>query len=146
MHGLDRGWTDLAGVPAGHAQPHRAACPYCRSWVLPERKLTGCGRAQHAVEACVPASSPARLAASGRKKTAPRPTPGGLLLHRDQTLTDDGSVEGDPPATDTLGFRWSAADNLFVTAGGDMAADEWRRPAVDKDTQAQCALVWCLPA
>ena len=95
-----------------------------------------------------PVSSPARPAASaGRRRTAPRPTPAVILLHRDQTLTDDGSVEGEPPATDTLGFRWSAVNNLFVTAG-DMAADEWVRAAPLDEENAEREMrqfVWCLP-
>ena len=50
---------------------------------------------------------------------------GGKLLHDGQTLDEDGNISGEPKATDTLGFRWSAVNNLFLTPG-DVAADEWR--------------------
>ena len=50
---------------------------------------------------------------------------GGRLLHEGQSIDEQGNVVGDMPQTDTLGFRWSAVNNLFLT-GGDVAADEWR--------------------
>jgi hypothetical protein len=39
------------------------------------------------------------------------------LLHEGQTIDDAGNLQGDAPQTDTLGFRWSAVNNLFLTAG-----------------------------
>lgn len=48
-----------------------------------------------------------------------------VLVHRDQELDPDGQITGPAPATDTLGFRWSAVHNLFVKPG-DVGADEWK--------------------
>ena len=48
-----------------------------------------------------------------------------VLVHNGQKVNETGIVSGDSPATDTLGFRWSAAHNLFLSAG-ELAADEWR--------------------
>ncbi|MFQ5494277.1 MAG: terminase gpA endonuclease subunit [Phycisphaerae bacterium] len=56
-------------------------------------------------------------------------------------------VTGAVPETDTLGFRWSAVNNLFVTAA-DVAADEWRasRDVDEDDAEREMRqYVWCLP-
>jgi phage terminase large subunit GpA-like protein len=60
----------------------------------------------------------------------------------------DGSVIGEPPRTQTLGFRWSAIDNPFVTAG-DLGAEEWlalHSRDHDNAEKKQCQFVWTLPA
>jgi len=57
-------------------------------------------------------------------------------------------VDGDLPQTDTLGFRWSAVNNLLLTAG-DLGADEWRasRSADEENAEREMRqFVWCLPA
>lgn len=69
------------------------------------------------------------------------------LVHRGQTIDADGHVSGKTPETDTLGFRWSAANNLFLTPGG-LAADEWRanRSAdLENSEREMRQFVWCLP-
>jgi hypothetical protein len=48
------------------------------------------------------------------------------LLYRGQQITDDGDITGKVAPTEALGFRWSAVNDLFVTAGDIVAADEWR--------------------
>ncbi|MEZ6080762.1 MAG: terminase gpA endonuclease subunit [Pirellulaceae bacterium] len=68
-------------------------------------------------------------------------------MHDGQSITVDGTVEGPPPATDTLGFRWSAVNNLF-SATSEIAAEEWRaRRAADEDNaeRERRQFVWCLP-
>ena len=69
------------------------------------------------------------------------------LLHDGQTITSEATIEGDIPRTDTLGFRWSAVHNLFLTAG-DVAADEWRARRSPDEENAEREMrqfVWCLP-
>ena len=54
---------------------------------------------------------------------------------------------GEPPATDTLGFRWSVVNNLFLSPG-DFAADEWRaaRSADEENAEREMRqFVWCIP-
>jgi len=74
----------------------------------------------------------------------------GLLIHKDQEIRlmqGRSRVFGDPPRTDTLGFRWSAVNNLFVQAG-DIGADEWRASRNPDDDNAEKELlqfVWALP-
>src|SRR4051794_37244842 len=49
----------------------------------------------------------------------------GGLSERARRRAEELARDADIPPTDTLGFRWSAVNNLFVTSG-DLAADEWR--------------------
>jgi hypothetical protein len=44
-----------------------------------------------------------------------------ILLHEEQSVDEQGMTVGDAPATDIFGIRWSAINNLFLTAG------IWRR-------------------
>lgn len=69
-------------------------------------------------------------------------------LHHGQSIDAAGNIEGRLPETDTLGFRWSAVHNLFLTAG-DLVADEWRAGrAVDEENAGKemRQFVWCLPS
>lgn len=70
------------------------------------------------------------------------------LLHRGQEITSDGQTVGEIPRTKTLGFRYSAGTNTFVTAG-IVGADEWRAAReVDQDNAEKELLqwTWALPA
>ncbi|MEK6799855.1 MAG: terminase gpA endonuclease subunit [Planctomycetota bacterium] len=71
----------------------------------------------------------------------------GVLVHRGQEIDQAGRVLGDPPATRSLGFRWSAINNRFVSPGS-VALDEWRaRREVDEENAKRELLqfVWALP-
>lgn len=124
-------------------------CPHCKAWVTPEREnLHGWQSVENVVDAreaghiqcpeCAAAWSDAdRTTANQRAR----------LLHRGQEVTPDGEIVGAPPKTDTLGFRWTAANNLFVGAG-DVAADEWRAARAEDQDNAEKELrqfVWALP-
>ncbi len=70
-----------------------------------------------------------------------------VLIHAGQSIDRTGKITGDSPETQTLGFRWSAIDNPFSTAG-DLGAEEWiasrdrnRENAEKKMRQ----FVWSLP-
>ncbi|MEX0585594.1 MAG: hypothetical protein WD176_03055, partial [Pirellulales bacterium] len=70
------------------------------------------------------------------------------LVHRNQTIDTEGNVAGDLPDTDTLGFRWSAVNNLFWTAS-EIAVDEHkasRSADEENDERAMRQYIWCLPA
>lgn len=47
-----------------------------------------------------------------------------VLLHDGQKLVDN-KIKGDPKETYTLGFRWTAANNLLVPIG-QVAVEEWK--------------------
>lgn len=71
----------------------------------------------------------------------------GLLIHRGQEVTPAGKIIGSLPRTNTLGFRWGAANNLLVQSG-DIAADEWRGARAPDEENAEKELmqfVWALP-
>jgi phage terminase large subunit GpA-like protein len=124
-------------------------CPLCQAWVSPEREhLTGWQGAETQAAArrsgafscpnCGDAWSMEDLtAANGDCR----------LVHRGQTVDEDGQISGNTPETDTLGFRWSVVNNLFLTPG-DLAADEWRasRSADEENAEREMRqFVWCLP-
>lgn len=70
------------------------------------------------------------------------------LRHKGQTVHSDGTVTGDIVQSKTMGFRYSAASNTFVTAG-IVGADEWKgQREVDQDNAEKELLqwTWALPA
>lgn len=69
-----------------------------------------------------------------------------LLVHKGQSVVK-GKIVGPRPNTRTLGFRWSAANNLLVSAG-DIGSDEFEAArAVDEDEAQRklCQFVWAVP-
>ena len=124
-------------------------CPYCKALVSPEREhLIGWQEALSQLEAkqstrfACPActemwNDQQRIDANRACK----------LIHRGQTINDLGEIEGNPPATETLGFRWSAVNNLFISPG-DLGAEEWKASrTVDEENaeRKRRQFVWCLP-
>jgi phage terminase large subunit GpA-like protein len=124
-------------------------CPGCQAWVCPEREhLVGWQGAESQAEArsnggficpqCAAVWGQDDLRMANHQSR---------LLHGDQTIDRQGNVEGDPPSTDTLGFRWSAVNNLFLEPG-ILAADEWKAARASDEEHAERAMrqfVWCLP-
>lgn len=143
---VGRIWTEyLGGTQSRIARP----CPACGQYVTPEREhLVGWQDAENELEAraaaawCCPACSctwteAQRYAANLRA----------VLVHHGQEVTAEGRVVGPTPATRTLGFRWTAADNHFATAA-DVAADEWqavREPNRENAEKELKQFVHCIP-
>jgi phage terminase large subunit GpA-like protein len=124
-------------------------CPHCSAYVVPEREhLVGWMDARSEEEAAKAAfwSCPECGEAwteDERSKAAEK----AVLVHRGQSVTADGEVVGEPPLTQTLGFRWSAIDNPFVTAA-DLGAEEWlARRSRDREgmEKKMRQFVWALP-
>jgi phage terminase large subunit GpA-like protein len=125
-------------------------CPDCKAWVTPEREhLVGWqgaenqaaarGNGEFGCPACGIVWSVEQLREANQR---------GRLLHGDQAIDEDGRLVGDPPPTDTLGFRWSAVNSLFLLPE-DLAADEWRASRSADEDNAEREMrqfVWCLPA
>lgn len=124
-------------------------CPHCKAWVTPEREhLRGWQEASSEMDAykcahfCCPEckdpwTEKERVAANER----------GRLVHRGQTVGPRGKVGGNPPDTETLGFRWSAVHNLLLSAG-DVAVDEWKAVRSTDEENAERELrqyVWAIP-
>lgn len=101
-------------------------CPHCREYVSPEREhLVGWSDATSEHEArenaawCCPncgviITEPERATMNHAA----------VLVHRGQTITRDGVIEGKPPANRTLSFRANAWNNL-LWSGAYIAAQEW---------------------
>jgi phage terminase large subunit GpA-like protein len=124
-------------------------CPHCGVYVCPEREhLIGWETAESEEQAAAethffcPAcgelwTESQRLSAAKRAK----------LVHRGQEITNDGVITGPIPQTQTLGFRWSAIDNPFITAG-DLGAEEWKAKRSKDPENAEKKMrqfIWAIP-
>lgn len=126
-------------------------CPHCGGWVSPEREhLLGWQDAPDELDAeersqfFCPAEGCGQAWSEPDRAEANR---GAKLIHREQTIGDDGAFLGDPPKTRTLGFRWSAVNNLFTTAG-QLGAEEWKSSReLDQDNaeRERQQFVWVIP-
>jgi hypothetical protein len=125
-------------------------CPHCRAYVTPEREhFTGWQDAADVLQAAELASvlcpgcgvqwSEEDRASANRDCR---------LVHRGQEIDPDGNVTGAPPRTNTLGFRWTAANNLLVPQGV-VGQREWsaHRAADEEAGEREMAqFVWANPA
>lgn len=59
------------------------------------------------------------------------------LIHKGQTITKDGTIHGDAPRTNTLGFRWNAFDNVLMWPTNHIAMEEFRTWRSDDDVSAE---------
>jgi len=124
-------------------------CPHCSGYVTPERDhLVGWREAQQELDArdaahlvcpaCGVQWSESDRAASHREA---------VLVHRGQTVKPDGSVVAERPRTETLGFRWTAANNMLLPIG-ECAMKEWKALRATKPDVAErevCQFRWCIP-
>ena len=141
-----RTWQEYS---TGTASRILLPCPGCSQWVSPERADL---KEWESAETVLDAEKQAYFAcpACGMAWTEADRTQANLagrLLHRGQAMDDQGHTTGDPPRTDTLGFRWSGANNLLLTAG-DLAIDEWKAQRAHDEDNAErkmCQFVWCIP-
>jgi phage terminase large subunit GpA-like protein len=127
----------------------RTPCPHCGAWIAVERQhLVGWQEATSEVEAKEKAawSCPACSAAiTDEQRIASNRD--AKLMHKGQTISANGTIEGPLPATRTLGFRWSAWHNLLMPAA-ELAADEWngaRAKDLENAEKKLCQFVWCVP-
>jgi len=124
-------------------------CPCCQEWGSPEREqFTGWqGAATQADARTTGAFSCPTCGQMWSDTDREHANHNARLLHEGQTITREGEIQGDLPRTETLGFRWSAVNNLFLTSG-DFAADEWRASRSTDEENAERELrqfVWSIP-
>jgi phage terminase large subunit GpA-like protein len=124
-------------------------CPHCGQWVSLEREhLAGWQDAETVVAARAGAFF--FCPECGGRWTEQQRREANLaakLLHEGQQIDSSGRITGEPRETDTLGFRWSAVNNLLLTAG-DIGQDEWNGAREADEENAEKKLrqfVWCLP-
>lgn len=101
-------------------------CPLCSAWITPEKEqFAAHENAKTEFEAerlarfdcneCGKDISDYRIDMNRNAK----------IVHRGQTIDEDGSIVGDRPETRTLGYRWNAWNNLFWSKEY-LAAKEWK--------------------
>lgn len=124
-------------------------CVKCGEFVHPTRdSLQGWADAADEVEAkanaavfcpqCGEAWSDDELAVANRAAVA---------VHRGQEIACDGTISGPVPQTDTLGFRWDAINNRFLSPGF-VAAEEWKAQRAEDEENAEKKLrqfFWAIP-
>lgn len=139
-------WTEFN---AGSRSRIACPCPHCGGYVTPEREhLRGFEQADNKIQArraayFVCPSCEGKINDAQRREMNLR----GVLVHRGQTIDDDGAVSGPLPETDTLGFRWNAFNNLFWSAGA-IASKEWEALHSENDEEKQKELLqfyWTWP-
>lgn len=132
----------------GSASRIMLKCPHCRCWSRPERQhLKGWNEAKTEIEAeektawhCPECDKP-WTEAHRRKMNLDA-----ILLHRGQEIKKN-KVVGEMPQTRTLGFRFSAVNNLFLPAK-DIGVDCWNVMQDEDDLDGEKKLtqfVFCLP-
>lgn len=134
---------------AGTASKIVLQCVHCKDWVTLEREdFKGWKEAKNDVEAAEEStffcnSCGEQWSEGDRIKANSRPK----LLHKGQSIDKDGTIQGERKRTRTVGFRWSAVNNLLVPAG-DVGIDEFNAlRAVDEDNEQRrlSQFVWAVP-
>lgn len=141
-----RTWKEYTG---GTATKILIRCPLCSARVSPERdNLIGWKEAESEFTAKAAAAffcpSCGEVWTEEQRRQANAEA---IVIHRGQELTPAGEIIEPPAATYTLGFRWSAVNNLFLSAG-DMGLDEWKADRSDDSDNAQkaiCQFLWATP-
>lgn len=140
-------WTKYkSGTESRLALP----CPHCREFVTPEREhFTGWETAESVQEAAEKGRIFCPSCGEGwsddQRLVANR---NAILLHKGQKATKDGEILGEPPNTETFGFRWTATNNMLWSQE-EIAKEEWEKSReVDSDAAEleMRQFVWTLPA
>ena len=136
-------------IEAGTASRIATPCPHCKAYVTLEREhLIG-----HADVDSKPAAEGAAAFACyecGELWTEADRLAANLaavVVHAGQELTPAGELVGEARLTDTLGFRWSAVNNMFTTAAL-LGGEEWAAAhAEDEDNAEKKArqFIWSVP-
>jgi hypothetical protein len=133
----------------GTASKILLSCPHCQGWVSPERgDLVGWKEADTETQAKEQSYFRCPECQQGwtedQRKAA---NINSRLIHKGQELTEAGEIVGNIPAGSTLGFRWSAVNNLLIKSGS-YGVDEWKASRADDEDNAEKQMrqfVWCLP-
>lgn len=134
---IERGriWTTYT-----HGTASRIAlmCPHCLSWVTPEREdLKGWADASDVIEAGKQAHIACpKCSASWTEHERHVANRNAKLLHRGQEIAGTGrnaGITGELPRTRTLGFRWTAVNNLLAPMS-KYGEEEWEASRqIDKE-------------
>jgi phage terminase large subunit GpA-like protein len=130
---------------AGTTSRIAICCQHCSRYVTPEREhLVGWQGAADEIEAGEKAGIVCpECGAMWTEENRIRSAHDCLLVHRGQEITQDGTITGHPPRTNTLGFRWNAVNNLLVKIS-TVARKEWKtaRTANEDDAEKEMNQFW----
>jgi len=126
-------------------------CPHCKFWSTPERDhFVGWDSGESEVAAgklacfCCPKCGEVWSSAERRKANK-----NSKLIHKGEKFFN-GEIFGDPVSTSTLGFRWSAVNNNFLSTKM-LGGKEWKKDKPEDDETAANLekelrqFFWCLP-
>lgn len=124
-------------------------CPHCRQYVLPERKeLVGWQDAASSKQAATETRFHCPdCGESWQDDERAEANRSARLVHRGQSIDRRGRITGEPPETETLGFRWSAVHNLFWSSGF-IGKKEWVAAREENEDNAERELLqfyWARP-
>lgn len=141
-----RTWTEYT---SGSHSRIVLPCPHCRAYVTPEREHLVGWQDADSEEAARQATAFYCPGCGESWSDAQRveANVAAKLIHRGQSIDRLGRIRGQLPPTRTLGFRWSACNNLFASAA-QLGAEEWRSSRSDNRDNAereQRQFIWALP-
>lgn len=138
-------WQD---IKHGTDSKIRIKCPICSDYVTPERDhLIGYQEALTEMQAkregqiCCPSCGSA-----WNEQQRVDANLHALLVHDGQSIEGD-KVVGERKETDTLGFRYTASNNLFYPMGR-VSQDEWKAKRAENEDEAEkalCQFKWAIP-
>lgn len=102
-------------------------CVHCGRWILPERAgLVGWQDAEDVIQAQAKATFLCPACGKGwseedRRRSIENPR----VVSKGQEVLVDGTVAGDPPKTQTFGFRWNVMSSPMRSIA-EVAAEEWK--------------------
>lgn len=112
-------------------------CPHCGEHVTPRRRhLVGWKEAADEFEAAQASIHCPNCAAAWTEAERRQANQAVRVVHRGQSIDREGNVTGPLPPTNTLGFRWSAANNLLLPIS-ETAVAEWLAPRAADPDQAE---------
>lgn len=126
-------WSNYSG---GTASVVVCQCHSCREYVAPEREhLVGWqdAKTEEQARAAGRFSCP-KCGILWSENDRLKNLQTAVLRHSGQTVTPDGEIVGPVPPTRKLGFRFSAATNMFADAGS-IAVEEWTRARTENNQQ-----------
>ncbi len=141
-------WLQITEV-GSDTRPH-LRCPYCSCYQFPVRDgLVGWQDAPDAIAAAESARYRCERKECGQLWTeADRKLAldASRLVHKGQSIDDEGVVHGDLPRTRTLGTRGNAMCHPMGTMA-DIAVKEWRAAKLGTETEemALCQYTWAVP-
>lgn len=140
-----RTWREYTG---GSESRIAVRCPHCRKHVSPEREhLTGWDAEDEIKAGESAAFACPECGAQWTEAERVAANHDCLLVHKGQEITPDGEIVGGKPRTDTLGFRWSAVNNLLTTTAV-IGKNEWKAKRSANEDNAEKGMLqfwWAKP-